>query len=188
MPSIRTFVAIKIPEDIRNGIATLQSGSKGLGGKITWVKPENMHLTLKFLGETEQRQVKNISDKLAQAVLSINQFEIKFKGAGAFPNIRKPKVFWVGTEGDNSTLIELANKIDQQMCEFGFKPENRRFSAHLTIGRVRDFKGIDPVIHLLQKEESFSPGEFIVKYVSFIKSELTRQGPIYTTLEQIKLN
>jgi RNA 2',3'-cyclic 3'-phosphodiesterase len=188
MTPIRTFIAIEIPEDIRNRIAVLQSGLKGLGGKITWVKPENMHLTMKFLGETEQHQVKNIFDKLDQAVSSINQFEIKFKEVGAFPNFRRPKVFWVGTEGDNSTLIEVANKIDQQMCEFGFRPENKRFSAHLTIGRVRDQKGIETVIKLLQQEENFSPGEFVVKHVSFIKSELTRLGPIYTTLEQIKLN
>ena len=188
MTSIRTFIAIEIPEDIRNRIAILQSGIKGLGGKTTWVKPENMHLTLKFLGETEQSRIKNISNALADIVSLTNQFEIRFKGVGAFPNFSKPKVFWIGTEGDNNAFVELATKIDQQMSEVGFKPETRRFSAHLTIGRVWDRMGIEPVINLLQQEKKFTPGEFVVKHVSFIKSELTRQGPIYTTLEKLKLN
>ena len=188
MAPIRTFIAIKIPQDILTQIAVLLSGLKTLGGRITWVKPENMHLTLKFLGKTDPVQVKNISEKLSQLVLSFNRFEIKFKGLGAFPNFRRPKIFWIGTVGDNSTLIQLANKIDRQMSEFGFKPENRRFSAHLTIGRVRDQGGIEPIINLLQKEENFTAGEFIVKQVFFIKSELTQQGPIYTTLEKLTIN
>ncbi len=188
MAPIRTFIAIKIPEDIRNQIAVLQSGLKGLGGKITWVKPENMHLTLKFLGETEERLIENISEKLEQVVLSFKQSEIQVKGVGAFPNLRRAKVFWVGTEEDKNTLIELASKIDQQMSELGFGREKRRFSAHLTMGRVRDNRGIEPTIKKIQQKETFDVGKFVVKEVLFIKSELTQQGPIYTVLKKIKLN
>ncbi len=188
MASIRTFIAIEIPGDIRNKIAELQFRLKELGGRITWVKPENMHLTLKFLGDTDESLIENISEKLMQLALSFNQFEIKVKSVGAFPNLRRPKIFWVGTETDSSTLIELANKIDQQMSKFGYAREKRRFSAHLTMGRVRDNKGIEPLIKKLQKEELFNPGKFVVKEVLFIKSELTRKGPIYTLLKKIKIN
>ena len=188
MASIRTFIAIEIPKDIRNQIAKLQSGVKGLGGKITWVKPENMHLTLKFLGDTDESLIENISEKLSQLALSFNQFEIKVKGVGAFPNFRRAKIFWVGTETDSSALIELAKKIDQQMSGFGYDREKRRFSAHLTMGRVRDNRGIEPLIKKLQKEELFNPGKFVVKEILFIKSELTKQGPIYTLLKKIKIN
>ena len=188
MALIRTFIAIEIPGDIQNKIAELQSGLKGLGGRITWVKPQNMHLTLKFLGDTDESLLENISEKLRQLALSFNQFEIKVKGVGAFPNLRRAKVFWVGTETDSSTLIELAKEIDQQMSEFGYDREKRRFSAHLTMGRVRDNKGIEPLIKKLQKEELFNPGKFVVKEILFIKSELTRQGPIYTVLKKININ
>jgi len=188
MASIRTFVAIEIPVDIRDQIANLQFDLKGLGGRITWVKPENMHLTLKFLGDTDENLIENISDKLAQVVVSHNQFEIKVRGIGAFPNFKKPKVFWIGTEDEKSALVELANKIDKQVSQFGYEREKRRFSAHLTIGRVRDHKGIEPVIEKLKKAENFYPGKFEVKALLFIKSELTRQGPIYTVLKKTKLN
>ena len=188
MASIRTFIAIEIPEDIRNQIAELQSGLKGLGGKITWVKPENMHLTLKFLGETDESLIENISEKLEQVVLSFNQFEIKVKGIGVFPNFKRAKVFWVGTETDSNTLSELAKKIDQQINEFGYELEKRQFSGHLTMGRVRDSRGIEPVIKKLQQVKNFTPGKFVVKEVLFIKSELSRQGPIYTLLRKININ
>ncbi|MBL7095255.1 hypothetical protein ISS22_14930, partial [candidate division KSB1 bacterium] len=94
----------------------------------------------------------------------------------------------VGTEEDKNTLIELASKIDQQMSELGFGREKRRFSAHLTMGRVRDNRGIEPTIKKIQQKETFDVGKFVVKEVLFIKSELTQQGPIYTVLKKIKLN
>jgi 2'-5' RNA ligase len=188
MALIRTFIAIKIPEDIRNQIVKLQSGLRGVGGKISWVKPENIHLTLKFLGETDENLIENISEKLEQVVLSFNQFEVSVKGVGAFPNFRRAKVFWVGTKADSNILGELAQKIDREMNEFGYMLERRQFSAHLTIGRVRDNRGIEQVINKLQQVENFTLGKFLVKEVLFIKSELTRQGPIYTLLKKININ
>ena len=188
MALIRTFIAIDIPEKLRKTIANLQSGLKGLGGKITWVKPENIHLTLKFLGNTEENKIEIIAEKLEQAVLSFNRFEIKFKAIGAFPNFRRAKVFWVGCVENKDTLTELANKIDQLMSEVEFEREKRQFSAHLTIGRVRDHRGIEPVITMLQQEKYFAGENFVVKEVSLIKSELTRQGPIYTPLKKIQIN
>jgi len=188
MALIRTFIAIKIPEDIRNRIADLLSSLKGSGGKITWVKPHNMHLTLKFLGETEESIVKGISERLEQVLLSYNQFEINLKNIGAFPNLKKPKVLWIGTEGDKNILINLARNIDEQMSEFGFEREKRKFSAHLTIARIRDNRGIDPLIKKLEKKKYFVPGTFTVKDILFIKSELTKHGPIYAVLKKIKIN
>ena len=132
MALIRTFIAIEIPEKIRHQIAELLAGLKEQGGKITWVKPENMHLTLKFLGDTEENSIDTIAGRLAEIVSTFAQFEICIKGVGAFPNLRKPRVFWVGTTDEKDTLKSLANQINQQLSVLGFEQEKRPFSAHLT--------------------------------------------------------
>jgi len=187
MSKIRTFIAIEIPEEIRNKIGELQNNLKGIGGRISWTKPGNIHLTLKFLGDTDEEIVDEIATELHHAVKDMAKFKVTIKGTGTFPNFKHPRVIWVSGESEGDQLQKLAAQIEQCMEKFGFKKENRRFSAHLTLGRVKDARGIQPVMNKLIKYESFNAGSFIVKEFFLIKSELHPAGAIYTSLKNIML-
>ena len=186
MGKIRTFIGIEIPAEIRTKIAEFQTDLKALGGRIAWVKPERIHLTLKFLGATDELLVEKIISQLEEVAFPRSPFRVKVGGVGAFPNFKKPRVIWVGVDEGIDILREVASDIDQRMSGFGFEKEKRQFSAHLTVGRVKDDRNIGSVIERLQQIQDFKAGEFIVSEMSFIKSQLTNEGPIYTTLKKIK--
>ncbi len=185
MSKIRTFIAIEIPKDIRAKMAKLQNNLKQLGGRVSWTKPENIHLTLKFLGDTDENLIEDITNQLKDAVVSIQPIQIAIKALGTFPNSKNPRVIWVGAESDQKQLTELAAKLEDCLERFGFKKENRPFSAHLTLGRVRDVKGIQPGIDKLKTYENFEAGSFLATEFFLKKSELHPAGAIYTSLKKI---
>jgi len=187
MLKIRTFIAIRIPQEIRNKIGELQNNLKGIGGRISWIKPENKHLTLKFLGDTDEGVIDKIAAELQKAVENVAAFKVKVVGTGTFPNFKHPRVIWVGAKSEEDQLHKLVVQIENCMENFGFKKENRRFSAHLTLGRVKDIKAIQPVVNKLKSYENFEAGSFLVKEFLLIKSELHPAGAIYTPLKNIML-
>ena len=188
MSKIRTFIAIEIPTEIQDKIGELQNSLKGIGGRISWTKPGNIHLTLKFLGDTDEKIIDEIATELQQAVQKIEGFNISFQGTGVFPNFKRPRVIWVAAKSEGDQLEELAAQIEDCMKNFGYEKENRRFSAHLTLGRVKDTKGIEPIMEKLRSYEEFVAGNFSVKEFYLIKSELHPAGSIYTPLKKIDLN
>ncbi len=187
MANLRLFIAIKLPAEIRHSIERLQAAAKIFPAKITWVKAENMHLTLKFLGDTEETLVPRIASQLELIVPSVKPFEVTIGGTGAFPNFARPRVFWVGTLLGGEKLVKLAAAVDQRMSELGFEPEKRNFSAHLTIGRVREITGIESVVSVLQDNRNFEAGRFTASEIHLIQSRLTPAGPIYSTLKKMEL-
>ncbi len=182
---IRTFVAIEIPKDIMSKIAELQSNLKKLGERVSWTKSENIHLTLKFLGDTDEDLIDEIISQLKESAASVKPIQISIRTVGTFPNLKNPRVIWVGAESEQTQLIELASKIEAGMEKFGFKKENRPFSAHLTLGRVKDVKGIQPVMDKLKAYENFEAGSFLATEFLLIKSELHPTGAIYTPLKTV---
>lgn len=187
MAIIRLFIAVEIPAEIREKIAAFQDELRKSGGKVTWVKPKNMHLTLKFLGETEESLIDEIAEKLKIAVQGKEPFKIQVKGVGAFPNFVRARVLWIAVDDGAEKLRELASEIDKQVAALGFEKEKRKYSAHLTIGRVKDSRSIDLVRNHMQENKDFSAGSFIARSIFLIKSQLTGDGPIYTILKEIKL-
>lgn len=187
MSKIRTFIAIEITEEIRNEISSLQSTLKELGGRVSWTKPKNIHLTLKFLGDTEENLIDEIEKELKGIAASFSRFQIQVKGIGAFPNIRRPRVLWVGTHNENDKISEVVSEIESRMETLDFQKEARKFSGHLTLGRVKDSRGIQPVIDKLRKNKDFDAGSFIVKEIFLIKSQLHPAGSIYTILKKVDL-
>jgi 2'-5' RNA ligase len=185
MSKIRTFIAIEIPDEIRNKIGELQNSLKKVGGRISWTKPGNIHLTLKFLGDTDDNLIDEIASQLQASTASIQPIQITIGSVGTFPNFKYPRVIWVGAESEENRLRELAVKIEEGVERFGFKKENRPFSAHLTLGRVKDVKGIQPVMDKLKDQENFEAGLFLAKEVLLIKSELHPAGAIYTPLRKV---
>jgi 2'-5' RNA ligase len=187
MSKIRTFIAIEIPAEIQNKIGALQSNLKGIGGRVSWTKPGNIHLTLKFLGDTDEDIIDEIAVELQEAVQNITGFEIIVQGVGVFPNFKRPRVIWVAAKSEGDQLQKLAAQIENCMENFGFEKETRRFSAHLTLGRVKDTKGIEPIMEKLKNYEEFEVGSFAVTEFYLIKSELHPAGSIYTPLKKFVL-
>jgi RNA 2',3'-cyclic 3'-phosphodiesterase len=190
MEQIRSFIAIEMPPEVRKSFSRLQQGLKAGGQQVKWVEPENMHLTLQFLGNIDAAKVGDITQAIEKAAIGIRPFHIEAGGLGAFPDTRRVNVIWVGLAGELEKLDKLQKNIGANLTPLGFPPETRPFSPHLTIGRVRDFA---------RPEERASIGQMIeraaynVKYkidvtaVNLMKSQLTREGPIYSKLAAVAL-
>ena len=132
---LRLFIACELPDDVRGELADLQDVLRGLhGGRLRWVRPHGIHITLKFLGDVEETRVQAITSALVDA---IEPFEIRLHLAalGGFGGARL-RVLWIGLEGDTEPLADLARRIDRALGMIGFPPERRPFAAHLTLARV----------------------------------------------------
>jgi len=184
MKKFRGFIAIDIESSSK--IKELIRDLKNSGANIKIVEPENMHITLKFLGDTDEELIEKIKEIMKKSVVNIDPFELKLKSTGVFPNENYIKVIWVGLE-QYEKIKEIAKTIDEKLSKIGFKKEKREFSPHLTIGRLRSGKNKDKILHILNKYKDAEFNSFKIKSIKLIKSELTSKGPIYTTLEEVKI-
>ena len=184
MAKFRGFISI----DIGSFQKLIQFGNeiKNSGANVKLVEPENIHITLKFLGDTNEVHIDKIEKIMENAVNDIDSFEIKFKNVGVFPNQNYIKVLWIGIENKDKLEI-IAQKIDKDLLKLGFKKEKRGFSAHLTIGRVRSAKNKDNLLQIIEKYKDIEFLNFKVDSIKLKKSELTPKGPIYTTLKDVKI-
>ena len=183
---MRSFIAIDLPpgikEAIKDVVRELSPGSSG----IRWVPVENIHLTLKFLGEVKEDQVPGVENQLRAAAGRHQAFNITVKGAGAFPNLRSPNVLWIGIEVSEA-LSSLFRDIDAGMSGLGFEPEARRFSPHLTIGRVKDKNGTAPAMMGISTYKETIFGTIDVQEIRLMKSVLKPSGAEYSGIADIRL-
>jgi len=191
MEKIRSFIAIELPANIKLALAKMQAQLKtGGGGRVKWVDPEIMHLTLKFLGNIDTALTSTITAALEEACVSIGPFPVELSGLGVFPNARRVQVVWVGLKGEVEKLGRLQKSIDAVLAPLGFQAENRPFTPHLTLARVREEAGLEERQALGQLVTAAVPGgggSFNVEAVQLMKSQLTRNGPIYTRIKAIAL-
>ena len=184
---MRTFVAIELSEKTRAAIGSLVSAvSHGLG-KITWVKPDRMHLTLKFLGEIEEKLCVPITGALGEVCSCAAPFSFTVSGMGCFPGPSRPRVIWVGLTGNLEPLERLYRDIDRALSSLGFEREKRRFSPHITIGRVRGAVIGQRLEGIIKERSGECFGTEEVRDVVFMQSRLRPQGPIYTPLARLPL-
>jgi len=184
---LRTFIAIELSTDIRDALAQAQVSLKYAGADVKWIAKNNIHLTLKFLGEISEEKSKEIAAALDNIAKETKPFEISLKDLGAFPTIEHPRVIWVGLDKGAKESTELAKKIDTSLSKLGFQEESRPFAAHLTIGRVRS--GLNRGA-LVEKMSSFQLSAIScqpIKSMALIKSTLTPHGAIYSKLHETKL-
>jgi 2'-5' RNA ligase len=184
MAIFRGFIAAEInttPE-----IISFEKDIANTGADIKLVEPENIHITLKFLGDTDEQQIDAIEQVMKESVATTPRFSIMLKGTGVFPNQQYIKVAWIGIiDGEN--LGRIKKSLEDKLTSLGFKKENREFSPHLTIGRVRTANNKDQLLKIIGR---YSETEFTTQEVEAImlkKSELTPKGPIYTTLRTVSL-
>lgn len=183
---MRTFIAVELPERIKREIGGLQAPFKKTGTFVSWVKPKNIHVTLKFLGEVPEEKINEVFSATQKALEGKRKFTMSLKGTGAFPNPRRPRVIWVGAGSGGEELSLLAAGIEQEMEKIGFPKEKRKYSAHFTIGRVKSPKNIEKLMELVSSSD-FQTEEIEVNEVVVMKSQLDPGGAIYTPLKKIPL-
>lgn len=191
MEPVRSFIAIELPEEIRQALSTLQSRMKTPDQTwVKWVDPSGIHLTLKFLGNVAVSRLDEIIRAMREASEGIPPFHLKVRGLGVFPSPGRVQVAWVGLEGEIDRLNQLQQRIEANLAQLGFARESRAFTPHLTLARVRDRatgeerQAFGQVI----TSDSFEAGHgFDVSAVCLIKSQLTREGAVYTKIASVGL-
>jgi 2'-5' RNA ligase len=188
---VRCFIAIGLPDQIKAGLKELQAQLESGGQtQVKWVDPYSIHLTLKFLGGVDVAKITPITAAMEEAVRGVAPFYLKVEGLGAFPNLRRVQVVWVGVGGEVDRLAHLQQRLESSLAQLGFTPENRRFTPHLTLARVRDRassgerEGLGQIIAATRFEAANS---FPVAAVSLVKSQLTREGAIYSRISTAEL-
>jgi RNA 2',3'-cyclic 3'-phosphodiesterase len=183
---IRTFICIELPDSIKTKLGEIQTEMKTLGSNVRWTRTDGIHLTLKFLGNVEKQNINQIVEQIAEASRVHSPVEIEVKESGAFPDFKKPRVFWIGVHDPSGALARLQMTIDTKLEKIGFEKENRRFSPHLTIGRVKSHDGLNATSRALE-EMSIEPMAFLANQVVVMQSHLQLKGAVYTPLHIIKL-
>lgn len=186
MENIRTFVAIEIPEAVKRQVEDLESRLKTFRTDVRWVRPQNIHITLKFLGDTPVDRLEDIYAGLREAVDSVRPFQLTLKRIGAFPDLNRPRVFWVDIDQGRETLMDLQRRVEEKLYARRFVREERPFSPHLTIGRVRSPKGLQTLTDHI-RDITFNAQAFPVDRMAVVKSDLQPAGPMYTIMGQVDL-
>ena len=185
--TIRTFIAIEIPGNIISKIRELQKNLKVYGFKIRWVRPENIHLTLKFLGNIEAGDVDKINNAISNTVAGVVPISLAAKGIGVFPGIRRPRVLWIGLTGQLEPLMSLQKKLDENLRAIGFPKEKRPFKGHLTLGRIKTKIDARRFGDALMASRNFESETFTADRIILYKSELKPSGAVYTKLAEASL-
>lgn len=183
---IRLFIALSLDLNVKNSLSNIIIDLKSKGGKVKWVEPLNLHLTVKFLGNTDPGKIDSIKNCIDRVGSSSSPIETSFTSLGGFPNLIQPKVIWVDMDKNKESLTELASKIDMGLTDIGFEKDNKPFKPHLTLGRVKDSADLDNLVSYL-KQFKFEKINFCFDTLQLIQSTLTQKGPIYKTLHEVKL-
>jgi 2'-5' RNA ligase len=186
MEEIRSFIAIELPDKVRQGLSRLvaQLKSRQPDG-VKWVDPTGIHLTLKFLSNITSGQISEITEAMAEASREIPPFSLEIKGLGVFPNLNRVQVAWVGVGGETDKLVRLQQRLESNLKILGFPPEKRGFAPHLTLARVRreaSSQDRQELGRLIAATKPDPIGRFTVGTTSLMQSQLSREGAVYTQI------
>ncbi|HEX9050896.1 MAG TPA: RNA 2',3'-cyclic phosphodiesterase [Anaeromyxobacter sp.] len=186
MANRRLFVALDPPEPVRRRLAALGVELRRTAGRrgeeVRWVPPENVHLTLQFLGAVPEERVGAIEGAIRAAAAAARTLSLELKGAGGFPNARRPRVVWAGVGGETEALAALAADLGRRLAPLGFPPEERPFSAHLTLGRARDGRGAPGLAGALAQAAEAGGTPWRAAEVALFESHLSPKGPRYEVI------
>jgi RNA 2',3'-cyclic 3'-phosphodiesterase len=190
MAKLRTFIAVETPPEVIGRVSKLARilAPAAAEADVKWVAPENLHWTIKFLGDVDPRDLAEICLALNAAARKVAPFRMTVERAGAFPNVARPRTLWLGAGDGGEALVCLAEAVETEMTKIGFRREGRRFEPHLTIGRVRSGgPGQQALGELLAENAEFDGGVMEVDEVVLFSSELRPDGPVYEALERAEL-
>jgi 2'-5' RNA ligase len=185
---IRTFVAVNIDSAVRERVARLVDRFRAAGADVKWVASPNLHITLKFLGDVDAKEIHRVCEAVQKAVADAPPFEFEIRGAGAFPKASRPRTVWLGVAQGREELIDLNKRIEPALEKLGFRREARRFQPHLTIGRVRrGGPAVAELGQLIGEQADVEVGATKVGEVIVYSSQLDRAGPTYEALARAPL-
>ena len=189
--TIRSFIAIELPQAVKTGLQQLQTElTLPRYSFVKCVAPEGIHLTLKFLGNISANKVTDITGVMEQASQGVSPFQLQITEVGAFPNIRRPRVLWVGIKGEVDKLVGWQQRIDEGLVPLGFAKEARPFTPHLTLARLRENCSPGDRLHF---GEMFAKAHVEVDYIftvnslNLMRSQLLPTGAVYSRLAEVKL-
>jgi len=185
---IRTFVAVPVSDQARDAVTSAEDDLRRAGADVKWVEARNIHITLKFLGNVETGQLDQLQAALRSALAGVKPLEITLSGTGTFPSGKKHvRVVWVGITEGKQDLVKVAAAVEEGCAGLGFAREERPFSPHLTIGRVRRESGQLAELAARVSGYQFNPLKVEIDRVNLMRSELSPKGPTYTVLETVAL-
>ncbi|MCP4690135.1 MAG: RNA 2',3'-cyclic phosphodiesterase [Desulfobacterales bacterium] len=185
--TFRSFIAVNIPDPVISAIREVQGGMRARGLKVKWVRPENIHLTLKFLGEIPSADVEDVGRAMAETLEGRGPLTLSARGLGCFPGLKRARVIWVGLAGEVHPLIEYQEAMDQALAGIGLPREKRPFKGHLTLARIKGRVKPGALAAAMEAFGDFESQPFTVKEIILFKSQLTPAGPIYTALRRTPL-
>ena len=186
--SLRTFVAVKLPETVLAAIGVVQEQLAVYGFNVRWVTTGNIHLTLKFLGEVHEDELEGIAAVLTEAVHGFAPLRLAAAGVGVFPSVKRARVIWMGLSGQLSEFASLQRSIEDRLATIGYPREKRPFSGHLTLGRVKGSIAVSRLTTAMDAFRVFASETFEVDRVVLFKSDLRPTGALYTELRQVTLS
>ncbi|MBI4429591.1 MAG: RNA 2',3'-cyclic phosphodiesterase [Ignavibacteriales bacterium] len=186
MPHLRCFISLPTSEEVKQRFSEIQSKLKEAQADVKWDSPEKFHITLKFLGNSEQSAIDSLSAKLEMLPQNVSYIRALYHSVGAFPNIQRPRVIWVGIE-HNEELQKLQGDIESLCAEFGYEREEREFHPHITLGRVKGNKNLHRLTEML-KTVTLEPIQARSNEILLMRSDLRPGGSVYTILKSFPLH
>jgi RNA 2',3'-cyclic 3'-phosphodiesterase len=188
--NLRVFLGVELSQDIFQKVAQLQHQLQGILPRINWIHPESIHLTLKFLGYIGEEMVETLLITIEPLLKSQSSMSVQIQGVGVFPQIRRPRILWIGCTGDVSSLVNLVSQIESSLELLGWSPESKPFHPHLTLARIKhdNSKVGRALIHSGILEQPHNLGTLHIRRIALIRSDLGVSGAKYTPLWTVSLN
>jgi 2'-5' RNA ligase len=186
--SIRTFIAIEIPQDLRKKLSDYAIKLKNPDDKISWVSEDNLHLTLKFIGNIKTDKIDTIKKAIADVSLGYTAFTAVVQGMGVFPGERNPRVVWIGIKDGEEKICKIFKNLEEKLSTIGISKDDRPYVPHFTLGRIKYIKDVKAFSDKILNYKEYLFGSFAVCGISLIKSTLTPKGSIYEVLYKAKFN
>jgi len=187
MATVRTFIAIVLDNSLHPTMSRIIEKLSSSNAKVKWVEPENVHLTLKFLGNVEEERLPEVFEACERAVKDMRAIDLEMKALGCFPDVKSPRIVWLGIERGAEGVRKLQERVESELRAVGFPKEEKTFKAHLTIGRVKGKQGLSRLCRLLEEEKNFFVGSMRCEKISVMKSKTLPAGPVYSELKAIPL-
>jgi 2'-5' RNA ligase len=185
---MRTFIGVPLTLAIRDKLVVLQEQFAESGVDVKWVEPENLHVTMLFLGEVDAREVLTVCKTVEGVVTAREPFAMRVSGVGCFPNPRRPRTIWAGIEDGSQELVELHDALEPPLMEQGcYRREERAFTPHITLGRVKGESNTLALADAMKQQADWFAGRMTVTEIHVLSSELTKDGPVYTVMSRARL-
>lgn len=181
-PTLRTFIALELPPSVISLLEKVQEDLKSMGLPAKWVRPENIHLTLKFIGNINPGDIDKIGGAMMDAVDDFAAITLVAGGIGVFPGIKRPRVIWVGLGGQIQLLFAMQRVLEENLAALGFKEEKRPFKGHLTLGRFRQTVNPNTIRQIMREHANLYSEEFTARRIILFKSDLKPTGAVYSQL------